>query len=48
MRPEVGLHVGEKILSDHADNGIRQVAERDNVSHNGLVAAELALPQAVA
>ena len=47
-QPEVSLRVGDEILSDHADDGVRLIAQRDRFPHDGLVAAEPALPQAVA
>jgi hypothetical protein len=47
-QPQVGLRVGNKVLSNHADDGIRLIAQGERFPHDGRVAAELALPQAVA
>ena len=43
-QPEVGLRVGDEILSDHADDGVWLIAQRERFPHDGRVAAEPALP----
>jgi hypothetical protein len=42
------LGIGNKLLSNHPDDGVRLVAQREGFSHNCRIASELALTKAVA
>ena len=46
--PEIGLGIGDEGFSEHADDGVGLVAERDGGADDVGIAAELALPEAVA
>ena len=47
-QPDVGFGVGEEVLSQDADDGVGLVAQGERLADDVGIAAEFALPQAVA
>ena len=47
-QPDVRIGIGEELLSDHAHDRIRLIAQREPFPDDGRIAAEAALPEAIA